>query len=48
MVDLGAKIIGISDSKGGIFNSKGLDVAELSAIKSKRGSVTEYKDGEVL
>lgn len=48
LVDLGAKIIGISDSKGGMFNANGLNVGKISEIKAKRWSVTEYDDGEVL
>ncbi len=48
LVDLGAKIIAISDSKWGMYNEAWLDVAKISKIKSARKSVTEYADGEVL
>ncbi len=48
LVDLGAKIIWISDSRGGIFNKDGIDVAEISKIKSKRGSVIDYSDAKKL
>lgn len=48
LVDLGAKIIGISDSKGGMYNEDWLDVQKISEIKKGRGSVTEYDEGERL
>ncbi len=44
----GAKFVGITDSRGGIYNEKGLDVEDI--IKRKKGpekeSVTTYKDAE--
>lgn len=46
--EYGAKIIAISDSKGCVFNPKGLDVQKLLEIKSKTGSVVNYKDGEIM
>lgn len=46
--DLGAIIIWISDSKGGIYNNAWLDVEELKDIKWQRKSVTEYSDGKKL
>jgi len=36
------KIIGISDSKGGIFDENGLDVDEVVRIKDESGSVINY------
>src|SRR5438270_5644248 len=39
----GAKIVAVSDSKGGIFNPKGLDIEALNAHKSKTGSVRGFK-----
>ncbi len=48
LTELGAKIIGISDSKGGIFNKKGLDITKISKLKHDRCSVSEYVDGKKL
>lgn len=48
LVNLGAKVIGISDSRGGIYNENGIDVAKISEIKAGRGSVVDYKDAEKL
>ena len=48
MVDLGTKVIGISDSRGWIFNESWIDVQKISEIKKKRGSVTDYSDAEQL
>ncbi|MGB8218210.1 MAG: Glu/Leu/Phe/Val dehydrogenase [Candidatus Methanoperedens sp.] len=44
----GVILVAASDSKGTINNPKGLDVEELIRIKETTGSVTNYKDGEVL
>ena len=48
MVDLGAKVIGISDSRGGIYNKDGIDIDKISEIKKWRGKVQDYTDGEKL
>ena len=39
LYNAGAKIIGISDSKGGLYNGDGIDPNELSKVKEERGSV---------
>ncbi|MBI2543223.1 MAG: Glu/Leu/Phe/Val dehydrogenase [Candidatus Aenigmarchaeota archaeon] len=46
--DFGAKVVALSDSKGVIYNEKGLDVKELLKVKEKTGSVVNYKPGKVL
>jgi len=46
MVERWATIIGISDSKGGIYNTDGLDVAKLQNLKKERKSVTDYDGAE--
>ncbi|MDD3793785.1 MAG: Glu/Leu/Phe/Val dehydrogenase [Candidatus Gracilibacteria bacterium] len=46
LVGLGAKLIGISDSKGGIYNEKGLDLNEIISLKNDKKSVVDYKDAE--
>ncbi len=38
----GAKIVAVSDSKGGIFNAKGINPHEVDAHKAKTGSVTGF------
>src|ERR687890_2392087 len=40
--DQGAKLIAASDSKGGIYNKNGIDVAELRKHKEKTGSVVGF------
>jgi glutamate dehydrogenase (NAD(P)+) len=42
----GAIVVAISDSTGGIYNSKGLDVAAAFAHKRGGGSLSELKGGE--
>ncbi len=44
----GAKIVAVSDSKGTIYNEKGLDVEELIKVKKEKKTVTNYKDGKIL
>jgi len=48
LADKGAKVVAVSDSKGTIYNEKGLDYGKLLNTKWKLGSVTKYKDGKVL
>jgi glutamate dehydrogenase/leucine dehydrogenase len=44
----GAILIAASDSQGTIFNSKGINVERLIALKSSGRKVVEYLDGEKL
>ena len=44
----GFKIIAVSDSNGGIYNEKGLDINKLSKVKSERKEVNAYSDGEKI
>ncbi|MBN1494979.1 Glu/Leu/Phe/Val dehydrogenase [Candidatus Peregrinibacteria bacterium] len=37
----GYKIVGVSDSQGGLYCEAGLDVAKISACKAEQGSVTK-------
>lgn len=38
----GATVVGVSDSKGGIFDPNGLDVAKIEAHKDATGSVVDF------
>jgi len=40
--DLGAKIVAVSDSKGGVIDKKGMDPRKVIAYKQKNGSVVGY------
>ena len=42
--NIGAKVIAISDSQGGVYSEEGLDLAKLDAAKAKTGSVQGYTD----
>jgi len=44
----GAKIIAVSDTKGGIFNPKGFDPVEVLKFKEKTGSVVGFKDTDPI
>ena len=39
---LGLKVVAVSDSKGGIYTSKGLDYEKVMAFKNQTGSVVGY------
>jgi glutamate dehydrogenase (NAD(P)+) len=44
--EMGAKVVGISDSKGGVLNYDGIDIDKALEIKSKTNSVIDYPDGK--
>ncbi len=44
----GAKIIAVSDSRGGVFNEQGLPVEKLLAHKGKEGTVHSYPNGTAI
>jgi len=44
--ELGATVIAVSDSGGGLFNSSGIDVAAAFAHKRRGGSLGELKGGD--
>ncbi|MBS1704788.1 MAG: Glu/Leu/Phe/Val dehydrogenase [Armatimonadetes bacterium] len=49
MADQGAKVIGVSDARGAIYNPNGLPIEELYHKYSGRdGGIQEYKDCEIV
>ena len=46
LTTLGAKLIGISDSKGAIYNKNGINFEKLANVKQQTGSVINYHDAE--
>jgi len=44
----GCKVVAVSDSKGGIYNPKGLDVEEALRYKKETGSVVGFKDSKTI
>jgi len=44
----GAKVVAVTDSKGGIYDANGLDIAAVSGHKAKTRSVTGYKGLKTL
>ena len=42
----GLKLIAVSDSQGGVYNTAGLDVARLIEVKAESGSVINYADAD--
>ncbi len=48
LLEMGAKIVAVSDSKGTIYEKDGLDLEKLKEIKFRTGSVVNYGKGKVL
>jgi glutamate dehydrogenase (NAD(P)+) len=46
--DIGARIVAITDWKGGVYNAKGLDVAKLAEHVGRRKTVEGFEGGEAL
>lgn len=44
----GAVVVGVGDSRGAIYNPKGLDIDALVALKDSGKGVAEYRDGNSL
>jgi glutamate dehydrogenase/leucine dehydrogenase len=44
----GVILVGAADSRGTVFNPKGIDIARLSELKDLGKSVADYPDGEKL
>jgi glutamate dehydrogenase (NAD(P)+) len=42
----GARVNAVTDSQGGVYNPRGLDVEALMKIKGEKGSVIYYQDGK--
>lgn len=45
---LGAKVVAVSDSQGGAYLSKGLELDKLKEAKEKTGTVSKYKGAEKI
>ncbi|MFH0836546.1 MAG: Glu/Leu/Phe/Val dehydrogenase dimerization domain-containing protein [Candidatus Aenigmatarchaeota archaeon] len=48
LTEHGIRIVAVSDSKGTIYNKKGLDIEKLIVVKEKTGAVINYEDGQKL
>ncbi len=48
LVEYGAKLVAVSDSKGVVYNVHGLDFERLKTIKKRHGTVTAYSPGEIM
>ena len=46
--DDGFKLVAASDSKGGVYDENGLDVAKLISLKEQGGSVTSYETAKQI
>ena len=44
----GGIVVGISDSRGGIYNENGIDISQIITLKNEKKSVTEYKNAEQI
>ncbi|GAB6148003.1 Glu/Leu/Phe/Val family dehydrogenase [Stetteria hydrogenophila] len=46
LAEMGARVVAVSDSKGGVYSSKGLDVEAVKKVKDETGSVVNCKSAE--
>jgi len=46
MAEHGSRVVAVSDSRGGIYNPSGLDLAAVQAHKARTGSVTAFAEAE--
>ncbi|MCM8825522.1 MAG: Glu/Leu/Phe/Val dehydrogenase [Candidatus Omnitrophica bacterium] len=46
--NIGFKIVGVSDSKGAIYNPDGVNIKQLTQIKIETSSVVNYKEAEKI
>lgn len=46
--EMGAKIVAVSDSLGGVYNEGGLNPDEVEEVKKKKGSVINYEDAKKI
>ncbi len=46
MAELGSPVVAVSDSRGGIYNPNGLDLAAVSAHKARTGTVMGFREGQ--
>lgn len=46
MAELGSRVVAVSDSQGGIYNPKGLDLQAVAAQKERTGSVVGFADAD--
>ena len=44
----GFKVVGVSDSKGAVYNQNGIDVKDLIRVKAETTSVVNYKEAEKI
>ncbi|MCX8202301.1 MAG: Glu/Leu/Phe/Val dehydrogenase [Candidatus Micrarchaeota archaeon] len=48
LTENGARMVAVSDSKGTLYNSDGIDFYKLEKVKKETGSVINYRPGRVL
>ena len=48
LTEYGARLVAVSDSKGVVYNKKGLDFKTLDRTKKENGTVTKYRGAKIL
>ncbi len=44
----GGKVVAVTDSSGGVYRGRGLDIPKLSRHKEEKGTVAGFKDGDFI
>jgi len=47
LAEWNATVVAVSDSKGYVYNPKGLNISKVMEVKEKTGAVTNYREGDV-
>lgn len=48
LLEMGAKVVAVAGSRGGIYDTDGLDLKELLKLKSQKRAITEYPTGKKI
>jgi glutamate dehydrogenase (NAD(P)+) len=48
LADAGCRIVGVSDSRGGVYNAQGLDVRRVLRHKQEHGTVVDFAGAETI
>lgn len=48
LTEAGARVVAVSDVKGGVYNGQGLDIERLMEVKQQSDSVTDFDGGDCI
>ncbi len=48
LADMGATVVAVSDSSGGVYNPRGLDLEAVAKVRNETGSCQNYRDADKI